>query len=122
MKHTVFEYLYRDASNYKVWGELLLEGELSEACGLRLCQYFDGGEFFIAEQIGIPPLYELLWEQCQSEPSEELDHVWHTFGGIRPANNEDCARLAPWGSVATLVNAIENVGEWDLTQSRNFEF
>ena len=27
---TIFEYLYRDASNYKVWGTLLLDGVANE--------------------------------------------------------------------------------------------
>ena len=34
-KHCVFEYLYRDAGNYKAWGELLLEGVLGLAEGLN---------------------------------------------------------------------------------------
>lgn len=120
LKHMVFEYLYRDASNFKAWGELLLEGELSEAEIDRLCARFDGGEFFIAEQIGVPTLYEMLWRQCQSEPSEELDHMWHQFSDIRAANNEDISRLTRWKTATWLLETIEKVDSWDLELSRNW--
>lgn len=120
MKHCVFEYLYRDASNFKAWGELLLEGELTAEEVAQLSARFDQGELFIAEQIGVPTLYEELWRQCQCELSDELDHVWHEFSEIRSATGEDLTRLKPWGSAATLLASVEKVEAWDLKRSPNW--
>ncbi len=118
--YSVFEYLYRDASNFKAWGELLLEGELTVEEVTRLTARFDQSELFVAEQIGVPALYEELWRQCQCEPSDELDHVWHEFSEVRAATGEDLARLKPWGSAAALLASVEKVEAWDLTRSPNW--
>ena len=119
--HSVFEYLYRDAGNFKAWGELLLEGVLTDAEISRLTARFDEGELFVAEQIGVPALYEELWRQCQCDPSDELDHVWHEFSEIRVATSEDLARLKPWGAATALLASVEKVDAWDLTRSPNWE-
>jgi hypothetical protein len=121
-KHRVFEYLYRDAGNYKVWGELLLEGEINDEKTARLTLRLEEGELFIAEQIGIPTLYEELWRECQCEPSDELDHAWHEFSEIREATHEDLERLKPWGSLSALLERFEKVDSWDLALSSNGEF
>ncbi|SFN96653.1 hypothetical protein SAMN05660284_02618 [Formivibrio citricus] len=121
MNYSVFEYLYRDAGNYKAWGALLLEGETTEAEMARIRRHLLDNEFFIAEQIGVPVLYEQLWQQCQSEPSEELDHVWHEFCRIREATAEDRIQLPTFGTTAALVAAFEAVGKWDWALSRNYE-
>lgn len=117
--YSIFEYLYRDAGNYKVWGELLLEGELTNEEVSRLTARFDEGELFIAEQIGVPTLYEELWRQCQCEPSEELDHVWHEFSEVRAATSEDLVRLTPWGVASDLLARVESGDAWDLALSLN---
>ena len=118
--HSVFEYLYRDAGNFKAWGELLLEGVLTDAEISRLTARFDEGELFVAEQIGVPALYEELWLQCQCDPSDELDHVWHEFSETRVATGEDLARLKPWGAATVLLASVEKVDAWDLTRSPNW--
>lgn len=119
--YSVFEYLYRDAGNFKAWGELLLEGALTDAEVARLTARFGEGELFVAEQIGVPALYEKLWRQCQCDPSDELDHVWHEFSEIRVATAEDLVRLKPWGTAAALLASVEKVDAWDLTRSPNWE-
>jgi hypothetical protein len=120
MGHFIFEYLYRDAGNFKAWGELLLDGELSEADEAFLRSKFEGGEFFIAEQLGIPPLYEAVWSASLAGPSEELDHVWHEFHAIRPASEEEVKTHKPWGSASRLITVVEDVDAWDLSLSRNY--
>lgn len=60
MESCAFEYLYRDASNYKAFGVLLLEGKASNSHRAKIIEVLDGGEFFIAEQVGVPTLYEEL--------------------------------------------------------------
>ena len=73
-----FDYLYRCAGNYKQWGEVFLSNpqdrpveELESAIRAKLID----GEFFIAEQIGVPTLYF-------EETDPELDHGWHEFTGL----------------------------------------
>lgn len=106
----VFEYLYRDAENFKVWGALLLKGALTDTQVLKMRSKFEGGEFFIAEQIGVPPLYEELW--AYSGGLTKSDHPWHEFFGVRPAETDDFAMKAPWGMANGLFNAVGKVGLW----------
>jgi hypothetical protein len=77
----VFDYLYRDASNYKAFGSFGLIGTLPDAERSELVGCLDGGEFLVAEQVGVPPLYAALFEHG-SGPSED-DHAWHMFEGFR---------------------------------------
>ena len=74
-KFSVFSYLYRDASNYKAFGLLLLKGTASADDVEIWRQHFESSEFFIAEQLGIPALYAELW--AFSDGATEDDHVWH---------------------------------------------
>jgi hypothetical protein len=106
----VFEYLYRDADNFKAWGALLLKGALTDAQVAEMRSKFESEEFFIAEQIGVPPLYEELW--AYSGDLAESDHPWHEFFAVRPAETNDFAMGAPWGSASILFNAVTNVGTW----------
>lgn len=120
-KHCVFEYLYRDAGNFKVGGELLLSGELDDVDVVLLQSKFDSGEYFIAEQIDVPTLYEILWRECECEPSEELDHVWHEFGAVRLATPEDLQRLKPWGEAKDFLATVARIQTWKPEMSKNWE-
>ncbi len=115
---SIFEYLYRDASNYKVWGTLLLEGVANETDLQVLASKFESGEFFIAEQLGIPALYADLWA-FSNGPTED-DHVWHTFHALRGVTPEDTSAEV-FGSVADLVAKIKSVGEWDFELSPHWD-
>src|SRR3546814_10327911 len=60
---TVFEYMYRDAGNFKTEGRLLLSGMDPEAeAVIRGC--LEWGDQFVAEQVGVPAL-------CEDHRSEE---------------------------------------------------
>ncbi|WP_156892442.1 hypothetical protein [Salaquimonas pukyongi] len=65
---TKVTYRYRDASNYKFWGEFHVSGKFSlemvEDC------LFDG-EFFVPHEVGLPHLLNL--------PMNEDDHYLHTL-------------------------------------------
>ena len=52
--NTVIEYLYRDASNYKVRNRAIVKGEINEAQKERILECLYEGEYFIPEQIGLP--------------------------------------------------------------------
>jgi hypothetical protein len=78
---TAFDYIYRDAGNFKAFGTVALEGELDEAGQELIRAQLSSGEFFIAEQIGVPPLYRDLHRWSGGPTSD--DHCWHEFLGFR---------------------------------------
>lgn len=101
----VFEYLYRDAGNYKAFGEGLVRvgrGEDAEA-KVRVALGVEGT--FVAEQCGIPPLYAALWELSDG-PTED-DHALHEFVRLRPASDAD-RELPDFGSLAALVERLRD--------------
>ena len=106
---SVFSYLYRDASNYKAYGQLLLKRAASTADIEILRQRFDSGEFFIAEQLVIPALYAEL-RAFSSGPTAD-DHVWHTIEELRTATAADLT-LPIFGTVKSLTKKIKSVVAW----------
>ena len=115
---SVFSYLYRDASNFKAYGQLLLKGAASTSDIEILRQRFDSGEFFIAEQLGIPALYAELWA-FSSGPTAD-DHVWHTFEELRAATAADLA-LPIFGTVKSLTKKVQSVVAWSEKLSPRWE-
>jgi hypothetical protein len=115
-----FDYLYRDASNYKAFGTVYLRGTLTRAEQRDLVSYLESGEFFVAEQIGIPALRNFLLGFDRT-PSED-DHVWHAFEGFRdnaplPAGSEI------WGESSALIAAFQAVNHnWQPMTSTGFAF
>ena len=76
-----FIYLYRDAGNHKLWGEILLTNRknLDVRCAAQTIRsVLIDGEFFVAEDLGIPVL---RFEQRDSD----LDHGWHEFHSLEAA-------------------------------------
>jgi len=109
-KLCVFEYLYRDAANYKAWGTLILRGTATESDLEVLAAQFESGEFFIAEQLGIPPLYAELWDFSNGPSSD--DHVWHTFHKLRPITEEDVEEPV-FNTVKNFISKIRDVKDWN---------
>lgn len=115
----VFEYLYRDAGNFKTHGFLLVSGLVPDAEG-TICRCLEWGDQFVAEQVGIPALCHKHWETV-GEGASELDHAFQEFAGIRPMEADD-AELPRWGSLLELVARFEAAaGQWDVTLSPNCE-
>ena len=116
----VFDYLYRDASNYKAFGSVWLSGTLTEAERTELVECLDGSEFFVAEQIGVPPLYPALFEDGGG-PTED-DHAWHMFEGFREEREiaEDAVVLGEASAFLAAFRAAK--GNWRLELSPNFEW
>lgn len=109
-KFTVFEYLYRDASNYKAWGSLVLEGS-HESHDLEILESkLEAGSFFKAEQLGIPTLYSELW-QYSNGPTND-DHVWHEFHSLRAAKDMD-AITPVFSTVKHFMDRISLVNGWN---------
>ncbi|MFZ5507335.1 MAG: hypothetical protein ACOY7P_17760, partial [Pseudomonadota bacterium] len=84
---SIFEYLYRDAGNYKTWCSVLLAGRAAPIDTEIVKASLDRGEFFIAEQIGLPAAYRKA-DGAMHVPTED-DHVWHEFSELRPAEGDD---------------------------------
>jgi len=103
-KFYILEYLYRDADNYKAYGEILLTGEVTNA------------EITEFKSIGIPVLYSELWKY--SNGPTIADHVFHEFIDFRIATDEEADTLETWGDVTTLSSNFRKVGQnWDCRQS-----
>ncbi len=116
-KFTLFEYMYRDAGNFKTTGRLLLSGQDPQAEeAIRRC--LDWGDQFVAEQIGVPPLCAEHWEAVGEEPSE-IDHAFHEFLGLRNVE-ADSPGLRVWGSIDRMVQRMQAAaGRWDVSLSPN---
>ena len=111
---SVFEYCYRDASNYKSWGFLLLRGVATSAEIAMLKNRFDAGCYFIAEQLDSPPLYSQLWAFSNGPTAD--DHVWHTFHVLRPATAQDM-ETPVFCALKNLVKKVNAIETWDETLS-----
>ena len=84
MKNTIMEYLYRDGSNYKVWTQVILEGEISQEQKDTIRDCLDCNDF-IPSQVGLPehrfesvneddgPWFELYPDTAFTATDEEAD-------------------------------------------------
>lgn len=70
--NTEITYLYRDASNYKFLGAVVVEGKLLFA---DLERYLIDGLWFIPEQVSMPPLVPIQRNMD--------DHDWHEVNSVR---------------------------------------
>ena len=114
----MFEYLYRDAGNFKAFGRLLLRGRFSAEVEAALRAAVGGDGFFVAEQVGVPPLYAALWALSTGPCSD--DHVFHEFLRLRQAEKEDL-RLPVWGELDLLARRLgEACRAPDLAASPHF--
>lgn len=72
------EYLYRDAGNYKHWGEVVFSNPtnlpLQRVEKMLIDALFDG-LYFIADSAGLPDLHF-------TDGNAALDHGWHELHGL----------------------------------------
>ena len=113
----VIEYLYRDANNFKAFGEILVSGNISEDYITEMKSYLDSGEFFVAEQVNIPTLYSQLWKY--SNGPTIADHAFHEFSSLRLATKNEIASLDLWGEASVLLDTFRMASQqsWDCSQS-----
>jgi hypothetical protein len=88
--NTEVRYLYRDASNYKQRGEVVLAGEMAES-DARSALWEEA--YFIPSAVGLPNLQHLFQEQGFPFPTED-DHPWHEVASIRPTESEPTVALS----------------------------
>lgn len=96
----IFEYLYRDAGNYKSHGELLLEGSLQDDDIAEIRESLESEEYFIPEKVGIPELRSDLYEFSDG-PTDD-DHVFHEFVALRAATIVEASEMNLWGTLKYL--------------------
>lgn len=71
-------YLYRDAGNYKNWGEVIFTNKTDmdlNLLELKIRNVLIESEFFIAEMVNLKILKFPIH-------SKELDHDWHEFYSV----------------------------------------
>lgn len=71
-RDTIIEYMYRDAGNYKFYGEFCVSGLLTMH---EIAQYLIHGEYFVPTEIA---LTSLVPEQMNAD-----DHLLHEFVSFR---------------------------------------
>lgn len=117
---TLFEYLYRDAGNYKAFGSVALDGALSEEELEQVrARFFANDSLFIAEQIGVPALYQQLY-QWSGGPTGD-DHCWHEFLSLKVVEEGELPEEAHrGGSVRQLFETLTAVWTWEEARSPHF--
>lgn len=68
---TLVQYIYRDASNYKEFGEFVLDGDFALSA---VQDFLSDGEFFIPERVGVKSLVPI-------EKTAD-DHYLHTLEAV----------------------------------------
>jgi len=115
---TLFEYQYRDAGNFKVRGEIALEGVADPENWKHALKSLED-DLFIAEQLDIPPLYAKLY-QWSGGPSA-ADHCWHEFVALKVVEHSETDRRTPRaGTAAEFVRRLAAVSEWQGALSPHF--
>lgn len=105
--NTLMRYLYRDASNYKVWNLVVLAGQISEEQKKRIFGCLEDGENFIPRQVGLP---EKRFETINEDdgPFFELDTAY-AFEDTKEEPTVDI-------TVDEMVEAfLQHKGHWDLS-------
>lgn len=116
---TLFEYLYRDAGNFKAFGSVALEGALSEEELERVGALLDGDGLFIAEQINVPVLYQQLYQW--SGGATRSDHCWHEFLRVTVVEDGEVSPKAHrWGSADRFLKMLASVRRWEEERSPHF--
>lgn len=116
--YCVFEYMYRDAGNWKTHGALLLIGDgFDRREAMRACM--ESGDLFVAEQVAVPSLCAQHFIECKDGPSD-LDHAYHEFVDLRPATGTDVATLQLSGTFNALMLRMQAASaNWDVSLSPN---
>lgn len=111
MTSTVFEYRYRDAGNFKATGTVALKGRADKPLVDAALASLQDGEFFIAEQLGVPPLYEQLYRWSGGPTAQ--DHCWHEFVAVRQVEDADAASKMPrLGSAQAFFEGMAGIRRW----------
>ncbi len=101
MKNTLFGYLYRDASNYKNYHQVVLKGKLSED---QIAPFLREQTYFIPSEVGLPDL--------QNEELTIDDHIWHEIEFISVTDDAPTVKF----SATTLLKRFANAARKDWNE------
>ena len=104
--NTLLEYLYRDASNYKQHGSVVLKGSVSLNSIRHLL--FDR-TYFIPSQVGLPDLQYKFKEQGFKYPTGD-DHSWHEIVLMRPTTKKPTVPLRRNEFLSRLKKSLRDSG------------
>jgi hypothetical protein len=79
-----FEYLYRDAGNFKNWGEVVFTNPRHLSVRLvaeMAANVLIDHAYFVASKAGVPDLHF-------AEHDEELDHGWHELHAFQSTDDD----------------------------------
>ncbi len=80
-----FEYLYRDAGNYKKWGDVVFKNRDNVDIDLlesMLISVLIENEFFEADKSGLPKL-------SFQELDKDLDHDWYEYSSLKKTTEQE---------------------------------
>lgn len=80
--YAILHYLYRDASNWKTFGEVAFanpEGKTEADVTALIRATLEGGEFFVAESLELPTLYH---DRDDPEWADQA-HGYHEFASMK---------------------------------------
>lgn len=119
MEWTLFQYLYRDAGNFKAFGCLALQGALMADQQWRLRSHFQGDGLFIAEQLDVPALYQELY--LWSGGPTPSDHCWHEFCDVKIVGTSEVpAHARCGGSARKFLERLSAITSWNEELSPHF--
>lgn len=98
-----FEYLYRDAGNFKKWYDIVfsnIDNITSEAATKEICKYLDEGLYFKVEDIEVNDLHF-------DEFNPLLDHDWHEFHSC--TETEDDETDIQHRDIKTIISKLKSI-------------
>ncbi|MEO7068023.1 MAG: hypothetical protein ABI114_14015 [Rhodanobacter sp.] len=113
--YRVFLYQYGDTDIVSKPGRLLLRGKCDSDLEGVLRAACESGEFFVAEQVGVPVLYAELYALSGGPTIDDV--AFHEFLGLRLATKEEVESLSTWSGLNTFVSRFCAVKHWDCRLS-----
>lgn len=114
--NTLFEWQYRDASNYKTSRTTVLKGELSEAERQEIHACLFEGTFFIPGQIGLADLQN-SFQGCTSYWDPDADHIFHEINGLEPTDLPATDDMTAMDLLAAFRKAAQDGWDQEYTPS-----
>lgn len=78
-----FEYLYRDAGNFKNWGEVVFSNPRNinvDLIAAMAAKVLIDHVYFVVLKAGVPDLHFVEYDK-------ELDHDWHEVNAFQPTDD-----------------------------------
>ena len=104
--NTKFSYLYRNASNYKKFNDVVINGALNLD---DIEPYLKDGTFFIPSEVGLDDL--------QNDPFTSEDHIWHEIEEIESTIDQSTVEL----NYSTLIKNFKKAHSNDWNEYKVFK-